>query len=44
MNRPQYRKQRILERIKQSQQSEQEQRLAALEKIREIRRRIPTAV
>jgi hypothetical protein len=40
MNRPQYRKQRILERIKQHQLSEEQQREAALKKIREIRSRI----
>lgn len=40
MNRPQYRKQRILERIKQHQLSEEQQRETALKKIREIRSRI----
>lgn len=40
MNRPQVRKQRILERIKQHQHSEEQQREAALKKIREIRSRI----
>jgi hypothetical protein len=42
MNRPQYRKQRILERIKQHQQTEEQQRELALKKIREIRSRIRT--
>jgi hypothetical protein len=40
MNRPQIRKQRILERIKQHQLSEEQQRQAALDKIREIRSRL----
>ena len=40
MNRLEIRKQRILERIKQHQLSEEQQRLAALEKIREIRSRL----
>jgi hypothetical protein len=40
MNRPQIRKQRILERIKQNQLTEQQQAQQALEKIREIRSRL----
>jgi hypothetical protein len=40
MNRPQIRKQRILERIKQHQLSEEKQREQALAKIREIRSRL----
>jgi hypothetical protein len=42
MNRPQIRKQRILERIKQNAQTTEQQRLKALEKIREIRARLVT--
>ena len=44
MNRPQIRKQRILERIKQNAQTTEEQRRKALEKIREIRSRLNTTV
>ena len=40
ITRQQYRKQRILDRIKQNQQSEQERNQRALEKIREIRSRL----
>jgi hypothetical protein len=43
MNRPQIRKQRILERIKQNSQTTEQQRLKALEKIREIRARLVTS-
>jgi hypothetical protein len=43
MNRPQIRKQRILERIKQNAQTTEQQRLKALEKIREIRARLVTS-
>jgi hypothetical protein len=42
MNKQQYRKQRILERIRQHQLSEEQQRELALKKIREIRSRIPS--
>lgn len=40
MNKQVYRRQRILERIKQSQLTEEQQREQALKKIREIRSRI----
>ena len=43
MNRQQIRKQRILERIKQNSQTTEQQRLKALEKIREIRARLVTS-
>jgi len=44
MNKQAYRRQRILERIKQSHQTNEEQRRKALEKIREIRNRLNTSV